>query len=469
MKIYHHIISLLALGTVLASCQKYVDIKKSSAQSFLETAEDCRLLMDNYSLFNVDYPFDGEVSADDYYVDNTYYNSSLISVEDRTVYTWNANAIRIAALQWVKTYNRIYHANLVLETIDGLGVKEEAVVLNDLKGAALFLRAYSLWHVAQLYAAPYSNANLQQPGVPVHLKSDINDLPGRGTIAQTYDRIVKDLKDAATLLNETSSIASRPDKAAAYAMLARVYLSMQDYPNASLSATEALKLQNSLIDFNTLSTGTLTPFKRFNNEVIFHAVRTRIDILDPGYGDGNKAVIDSVLVASYEANDLRKSIFFKENFDEDMMVPQGTFRFTGNYEQTVSSAQFTGLAVDEIYLTRAECYARANDVTNAMKDLNTLLRTRWRTGTYVDKTAASADQALTMILSERRKELVMRSLRWTDLRRLNMDARFKRDIYRKITTNNVPATFTLKAEDARYILLIPQEVITNSSLPQNVR
>lgn len=454
MKIFP--ILLICVG--LASCQKYVDIKKSGAQSFLETANDCQLLLDNYDLFNTDYPYDGELSADDYYLDDAGYNRDQVTIEDRTFYTWQSNAIRASADQWVKPYNKIYHTNLVLETL----AKLSGSGIDNLKGSALFLRAYALWNLAQLYTKPYGTTSAQDPGLPIHLKSDINDVPGRGTVKETYDRIIADLKEAATLLSTTSTISSRPNKAAAYAMLARVYLSMQDYPNALTSANDALQLQSELIDYNTISTNTLTPFVRFNKEVIFHSVKGRVDALDPGYGEGNSAIIVPGLINAYADNDLRKAIFFKENLsDVDYTTPLGTYRFTGNYEPSVSSAQFNGLTVDELYLVRAEAYARANNADAAMADINTLLRTRWATGTYTDMTAADAPAALAIVLAERRKELVMRGQRWTDLRRLNKDQALTR------TVNGT--VYTLPPADSRYTLLIPQEVITNSKLPQNLR
>lgn len=468
MKHLNIYLSLLVFGLAFTSCKKFVDIKKDSSQSFIETANDCQLLLDNYDLFNTGYPIDGEISADDYSLNDTRYNDPYsITIEDRTLYTWRATAQRITAQQWVGPYNKIYHANLVIEALAKLEGREQAAVINPLKGSALFLRAYALWHVAQLYTRPYGATSNQDPGVPVHLVSDINDTPGRGTVKQTYDQIIKDLTDAASLLNTTTSIASRPNKVAAYAMLARVYLSMEDYPNAlnSASAAIALKPASNLIDFNTLDKQSFAPFHRFNEEVIFHSViLNQNGMLEPGYGYEDLAIIAPEIIASYQSNDLRKTVFVKEN--TDLPTPMNTWRFVGNYESAVGSAKlFNGLALDELYIIRAECYARAGNSASAMTDLNTLLRSRWITGTYTDQTAANATAALEKILGERRKELLMRGQRWTDLRRLNKDTRFAKTLTRTVEG----VTYTLLPNDSRFTLLIPQEVITNSRLQQNPR
>jgi tetratricopeptide (TPR) repeat protein len=465
MKINHHIFPVFIVCLILASCQKFVDIKKSGSQSFIETAQDCQLILDNYDLFNTAYPIDGEISTDDYYLDDAGYNSDPITLDDRSLYTWRSNAIRNEGTQWVNSYNKIYHTNLVLEALEKLNGKENTGILNNLKGSALFLRAYALWNLAQLYARPYGANAAQDPGIPVHLLSDINDIQGRGTVKNTYDRIVQDLSDAANLLNATSSISTRPNKAAAFAMLARVYLSMENYPAALASASSALALKHDLIDFNTLNRESFNPFVKFNKEVIFHSVVfSQNSVLEAGYGDQDLALINPEIISSYEINDLRKIILFKEN--TDVPVPSGTYRFTGNYESAVGSSKlFNGLAVDEVYLTRAESYARTGNADAAMQDLNTLLQSRWASGTYRTKTAGSVNDALSQVLGERRKELVMRGSRWTDLRRLNKEAQFARTLSRVVNGS----TYTLPPNDNRYTLLIPQEVLTNSALAQNAR
>jgi len=113
-------------------------------------------------------------------------------------------------------------------------------------------------------------------------------------------------------------------------------------------------------------------------------------------------------------------------------------------------------------LIRAECYARSGNISGAMTDLNTLLRKRWD-NTYVDLSATDADDALNKVIIERRKELLMRGQRWTDLRRLNKESTFATIQIR--SDQNV----TLLPNDSRYVLLIPSEVIQNSNIAQNTR
>jgi hypothetical protein len=99
-----------------------------------------------------------------------------------------------------------------------------------------------------------------------------------------------------------------------------------------------------------------------------------------------------------------------------------------------------------------------------MTDLNTLLRKRWKSGTFADRTASSDADALNLILIERRKELVFRGLRWSDLRRLNLDGA-NITLTRKISGIN----YTLSPNDSRWVFLIPAQEINQSGIPQNPR
>lgn len=451
------------LVTAFSSCEKYLDIKTSNTQSPIETAEDCQKLLDDYGKMNAFYTNDGNLSSDEYVADEVLYISNGINEYERGVYTWASSAIKSDnSGQWGTDYNRIYHTNLVLEAVEKISDQgsADAVVLSRIRGAALFFRAYTFWQLAQVYCKPYVAASAEQdPGIPLRLSSDINDKSQRGSVQQTYSRIVQDLQEALALLEPGSAFAARPNKAACYAMLARVYQTMEDYPQALSNASSALNLNSQLIDFNTLDKDTETPFNpHYNKEVIFHSLTVGSDLLHPNLGGSYSARIISELVNAYSENDLRKNILLKENED-------GTYRFTGNYEPSRSSEFFNGLAVDEMYLIRAESYARAGNAAAAMTDLNSLLATRWVTGTYVPMTAANMDEALGLVLAERRKELLMRGMRWTDLRRLNRDSRFAKTLTRTAGGQ----TYTLPPNDLRYTLLIPSNVITYGKIPQNSR
>lgn len=439
------------------SCKKFLDAKPSSNLTLI-SVNDLQGILDDYATMNNGYPIDGEVSSDNYFLSDADY-SGLFNPDDRDFYIWNPAAQRFSVggiTNWINPYKIVYNANLVLETLttpDAANLSPETI--NNLKGSALFFRGFTHFSLAQIYAKPYDSSTANQDlGIPIRTSTALEDKSVRGTVQETYDKIISDLQQAITLLPVTSTIKSRPNKVAAYAALARVFLAKQDYVNAGIMANECLKLYNILIDYNSISNVSTTPFTRFNNEVIFHSIMQASSATTPGV-----ARIDKSLYASYNNNDLRKQIFFKsiDNID---------YRFSGNYEPT--ARLFNGLATDEIYLIRAESYARTGNIASAMADLNTLMKNRYVTNTYTDMIATTEDDALNKILLERRKELIFRGLRWSDLRRLNKDNRFKTDMVRKKNGKD-EVIATLPANDLRYVLLINQDVINRAGFQQNPR
>ncbi len=67
--------------------------------------------------------------------------------------------------------------------------------------------------------------------------------------------------------------------------------------------------------------------------------------------------------------------------------------------------------------------------------------------------AIDAEEAKVKVLQERRKELIFRGTRWSDLRRLNLEGA---GIGLNRIINGV--TYTLPPNDARWVMLIPREV-----------
>ncbi|UIR57392.1 RagB/SusD family nutrient uptake outer membrane protein [Sphingobacterium sp. SRCM116780] len=469
-QISKYIIVILLLYTQ-TGCQKdFLDQKPDLSITTPSTLADCQVILDNYDRMNGSYPDHGEAAADNYYfTDASYdalYDYNVKIQESKANYIWDPKGEHV--VQWGAPYAVVYSANLVLSVLEKLPIDDPNYKI--IKGSALFYRAFAFYHLAQLFCKPYVTTTATTDlGIPLRLTPEPNEKSARGTVQQVYDRITQDLIEAIVLLPVEVKIKSRPSKAAAYAALARTYLAMEDYPKAGKMADECLKLQNTLIDYNetneiptatTVKSNSSGPsFTRFNAEVIFQSV-TISGTLDP-----NIARIHPLLYNSYSTDDRRKSVFFGEGSDW-MGNPNGVIGFRGNYDGTLNPVLFMGLATDEMYLIRAECYAHAGNTTLAMTDLNTLLAKRMMPP-YINRTAANPNDALVQILTERRKELVFRTLRWTDLRRLNKDPQFAVTLRRDMNTiTHSP----LLPNDPRYTFLIPtKEVIELTDIEQNPR
>jgi hypothetical protein len=453
------IIILIASVNLLSSCKKdFLDKKPDKALLVPTTLTDFQALLDNSDALMNYVPGLQEVGSDDFYTTNNGW-LGLSTVIEKNSYLWKADLLEGNADNgWTYPYQQVFYANVVLDGLKGIKTNSSNISnWNAIKGSALFYRALAFYELAQLYSPPYQPATAtQEPGIPLRLSSDVNIKSVRGTLQQTYDQIASDLRTAEGLLPLTVAFKTRPCKAAALGLLARVSQTMQKYDQSLLYATECLQLSNTLIDYNTLNTSATRSFpvalpNGNNPEIIFYTV-----LLGYSYNKSALTSVDSTLYRSYNTNDLRKVLFFKDR-------GSGIFTFKGSYAGT--SQLFGGLATDEIYLIRAESYARLGNITDAMDDLNTLLNKRYRTGYFASLSAATPEEALGLIITERRKELVDRGLRWTDLRRLNLDTRFAVTLNRVINGQH----YTLAANDNRYVFPIPNNELLESGIQQNPR
>jgi hypothetical protein len=442
----------------LSSCKKqddFLNTKPDQALIIASTLSDFQLLINNESIFNSSSdPGLGTVCGDDnYYVLNTDWASA--SAPERNGYIWSQNFYEVDPFSddWNKPYKQVYYSNIILDGLPDLHISSgQEAQYNQIKGSALFFRSYAFYNLVQTFAMPYdSTTSNSDPGICLRLTADFNIKSTRATVQQSYNQILQDLQTSLDLLPATSTYKTQPSKWAANALLARIYLALRDYSKAYYYANACLSQNNILTDYNSLTLSTFNLSNTFLAEDIFHASMVNYDIT---YRD--EAIIDSNLYNSYDQNDLRKKFFFYKSNNKPYF--RGTYDFKSN--------RFSGLATDEIFLIRAECNARTGNITAAMTDLNTLLVKRWNNLVlFAPLTSTDSDDALRKILIERRKELICRGIRWTDLRRLNKEGAFKKTITRII--NGV--TYTLPPNDIKYAVPIPNTEIQLSGIPQNPR
>jgi starch-binding outer membrane protein, SusD/RagB family len=443
------------------SCKKWLDVKRAKAAVVPETLKDFQAFLDNRSIMNSLYPSLGIIGTDDYYITSL---QVVVTFWERNTYTWARDIYETATTvtDWTYPYIMVEYANIALDGLKKIDINPgNQAEWNNEKGSALFYRAQAFYNLAQLFAKPYTaNTAATDLGIPLRLNSDINEISIRGTVEQTYNQVVNDLKEAEALLPLTPRYKTRPSKTAAQGLLARVYLSRGDYVKAGEYATATLNLYGTLIDFNSTNTSIINPAAAFsfptfpNNhpEVIYYATAISPTIINPAFG----GLVDTLLYQSYDSNDRRKAVFFTVN------ATNGTASFKGNYTGTY--APFAGISTNEIYLIQAECNARQGNTAAAMGSLNTLLQKRMKPP-FVPLTAIDATEALNKILVERRKELLLRDTRWADLRRLNEEPAYQKTLYRILNGQ----TYSLPPKDNRYVLPIPYDEIRLSGIQQNNR
>lgn len=113
------------------------------------------------------------------------------------------------------------------------------------------------------------------------------------------------------------------------------------------------------------------------------------------------------LVDQYEADDLRFLTFAMDFYNN------------GQYLYLASGWANTGITFPEMLLARAEALAHMDKVEAAMDIINNLREKRIASYAYLPLEAATQDEALDIILAERRRELAFKGTRWFDMKRLS--------------------------------------------------
>ena len=466
MKLFNIIIAIAFFS--FCSCKKlsFLDAKPDMKLVTLNSLQDLQSLLDNDLVMNGSsgasraslglVPVLGEVGAGDWYLTQDVLD--IIPSMYKNAYLWNDDiydGTGNLASDWLFPYRAIFYANVALDGLKGVEVSSENInEYNNIKGSALFYRAYVFFHLAQVFSPTFDPQTADSDlGIPLRITSDSNEKIQRASLKKTYEKIIADLLESESYLPIVPAFKTRPSKPAVYALMAKTYLLMQQYDLAIKYANSCLSLHDKLLDYNEIDSTIRYPFSRFNDEVLFHSVLVTVN----SFFRAGLPLIDSLLIDSYHINDLRKKLFFEKS-------PSGGSFFQGSYDGN-KGAMFSGIATDEIYLIRAECYARKADMSSALKDLNHLLAKRWRKGTFVDITMENPSDLLTLIFSERRKELLMRGLRWSDLKRLNNEGA---NIV--LTRNDKGTKYTLLPNSPAYNYLIPPAIIGfNPDMPQNRR
>jgi hypothetical protein len=336
----------------------------------------------------------------------------------------NALESRDGYIFWSDLYNCIYQANSAIEGISAShGVTPS--ISHQLIGEAKFIRAFCYFYLLNIYG-----------DVPLVLSIDykINATISRSSKDNVYQQIVADLKDAQSLLTDnyltplgtTTTSRVRPNKIAATALLATVYLYQQKWSNAESEATTVINNTNLslLTDLNSVFLATSTeaiwqleiPDNGFNTADGGTFLTSYLNGAEP---DGSYPItLQDSLALGFEPGDLRKS-----NWTTSLTVGSTTYYYPFKYklyEGTPTTEYPVILRLGEQYLIRAEARAQQGNIGGAQEDLNMIRSRAGLTGT----TSNSQASLLSAIQRERQFELFTEyGHRWFDSKRTgNIDS-----------------------------------------------
>ncbi|SDX04582.1 Starch-binding associating with outer membrane [Hydrobacter penzbergensis] len=372
------------------------------------------------------------------------------------------------ASPWATAYQIIGRANSILGHIGTVPVKNvsEETKRNQLKGELLAIRAFQHFDLYRAYAyAPVYTPDAA--AVPYITRTDLDSKPSRPATADFFKLLKQDISDAETLLaQQTSSTNIRMGLNALQSLEARVALYAGDWQGA-------IDKSSLLINKIPLATPNVFPAiwqDQSDAEVIFKLKRTNRSAFRPG--DVWKNVATGIvyfapalkLMRLYDsANDVRYSSYFAT--DSSLIaggqLPNTINKYAGQ-PGALNLADVKVFRTAEMYLIRAEAYARMGRLADGTNDLNTLRAARIQG--YTSQSFASNTDLIRAILTERYKELAFEGHRLFDLRRTNSNIeRLADDLPAGITKN------LLQPSESVYHTPIPQaELLVNSNiLPNN--
>jgi starch-binding outer membrane protein, SusD/RagB family len=312
---------------------------------------------------------------------------------------------------WQEPYKYINNANSILEGIqNSTGMTSGGK--KQIEGEAKFIRAFCHFYMAALFGdIPYVTTASYQ----------VNSTLSRTPFREVLLKIETDLLDARNLLADDFSFSNgeriQPNKGAATALLARVYLYLGNWQKAEAMATELINntTYSLLTDLNSV-------FLANSKEAIWqlqpvvpgtNTPQGQVFILLNAPNSFSRRVsMTPQLVSAFETGDQRKS-----NWTSTFINATGSWSYFYKYKVRLGSVvtEYSMiLRLAEQYLIRAEARTNLDNLDGAKADINAI---RTRAG-LLNTTATNKVSLLSAIEQERRIELCGEfGHRWLDLKR----------------------------------------------------
>lgn len=462
---------VLMCCVMCSSCNDYLDIVPKGNKIPTTLADYEALLRDEYTI--------GQTSIsnalyllNDYYVTVSNLNSPTLT---RANYMWDETADRILLNNADEsTYYQLYAAisscNLIIENVPSATEATDAERAEVIAYAKV-IRSLCYFVLANYYADTYDAATAgEKRSVPLITSANINAPSQQVTIQAIYDFIIQGVQEAiGEGLPEQSMTVLHPNLGAAYALLARVYLQMQNYSEALSYANLALGQNDQLYDWNAYYDEHRSTIE---NPEDYTGLPTPTDysyVENYYFRCGNGS-------PNYTTNELNIPVERAERFEE------GDARFLSRwklysqnqdtYYRGVGNGYFNwgGLTTTEVYLIKAECQARlaqGGDFTEAMNTLNAVRQTRIRPEVYQPLTALTLTEAIELIRRTKDNELIFSIVPFADARRFNQEGTYARTM----TKTYEGETYTLRPDSHLWTMPFPAGAINNpgnGSIQQNV-
>jgi starch-binding outer membrane protein, SusD/RagB family len=328
-----------------------------------------------------------------------------LAFQNNTINPNNENVLSV----WRSAYKAIYLSNAALEGLESADALT-ANVRKRLQGESFFARAFCYFYLVNLFG-----------NVPLAVSTDykINSSLHRASIDAVYDQIKNDLLTAEELLDNSYSGLDRirPNKAAASALLSRVYLFTDDWPRAEDKASKIIS--NSTYDLVELDRVFLSSSK----EAIWQ-LRPNDDAsyTNEGYwfGESNGPqfnILKESILENFETGDRRRDHWIKSIGSEgsEIYLP---FKYKRHLFSGLTDEYSMAIRLAEVYLIRAEARAKQEKLALAILDVDAIRERAGLPSIQIVYPDIDTDKLLDAIQHERRVEFMTEwGHRWFDLKR----------------------------------------------------
>lgn len=468
------ILLLLLLTASVAgftSCDGYLDIVPKGSKIPKTLADYEALLRDEYTIGYT--PLEnGLYLLNDQFMGKTSLTANTIKRAD---YMWDETANRIELNSadedvFYRSYSAISSCNLLLENVPSATDATQAQK-DEVMAYARVIRALCYFNLVNYYADTYDASTAADTrGVPLITSANIDAPYEQVSVQKIYDFILQDINEAlANGLPDKGQTIIHPDKGAAYALLARVYLQIQNYDEALKYANMALRQNDKLFDW-------VSYYNKYKEQIGQEDVYPQLpspmgyDYTENYYfrccgGSPNYQMVEASIPVE------RASRFEK---GDARFLSRWKLRTVGEdtYYKGLGYGYFNygGMTTCEMYLIKAECLARKaanNDFTEAMQALDAVRKTRILPEDYQPSSPKTLAEAIGLIRRTKDNELIFSFIPFADARRFNHEKTYARTMTKEYDGK----TYTLSPDSHLWTMPFPLGAVNNPGsgrIEQNV-
>ena len=390
--------SIIALGLAMTSCDDWLDKLPDNRMELQSPSDISALLVSAYPNVHPAYLLEMYSDNTDECINPTWSEASRFQAQ---AYNWEditeTGEDETPQELWNKHYIAIASANAAIDMIETNGSPAE---YNEQLGEALLCRAYAMFQLSTVFCKAYNPAtastDLGLP-YPLHPEKVVGTVYTRGTMADLYGQIEKDLERGLPLVGANYSKPKfhfTPDAAKAFA--ARFYLYKGDFDKAIAYASEVLGADPTAKARDWDAYAALNMNKQIRPEAWISADEKCNFLLQTVYSEWG------AISGPYQVGD-KYAHSYRITNDEDISS-KGPFGYASSaFKQRVWSnnalaklfhrkvpyefeytdlqagigfahAEYAVFTTEQLLLERAEAYALSGQLQKAVDDYNTIMK-----------------------------------------------------------------------------------------------